>query len=166
MAACPFHPDGGCGLERLGTYGRVEPAGVRVPRWWCPVQRQSVSLLPSFLAARLSGTLAEVEDVVRAVEEAGGITAAVDAVRPAEAADAVGLPGALRWIRRRVAAVRAVLLAVITLLPELFVDVEPTLAAMHARLGADYVLERLREVCEPHLAALPAPFGFRARARG
>ena len=66
LDSCPLHPEGGCGLERLGTYARVAPAGARVPRWWCPKAGVSISLLPSFLSARLSGTLAEVEAFVAA----------------------------------------------------------------------------------------------------
>lgn len=27
---CPFHPEGGCGVEKLGSYGRVEPPGARL----------------------------------------------------------------------------------------------------------------------------------------
>jgi hypothetical protein len=163
---CPFHPEGGCGVEKLGTYGRVEPAGVRVPRWWCPRQRASISLLPSFLAARLPGTLASVEDAVAAVERAGGVAAAVDVVRPADVEDAVGLVGAERWLRRRVAAVYAALLAVRTLMPERFVDVSPTLAGFREALGAARVLEALRSVASRYLRALPVPLGFRARAPG
>lgn len=108
---CPFHPEGGCGLEKLGSYGRVEPPGARVPRWWCPKQGASVSLLPSFLAARLSGILAAVEQLVAEVERAGSAAAAVDIVHPPDAEDAIGLVCALRSIRRRVRAMRATLLA-------------------------------------------------------
>ena len=90
LACCPFHPEGGCGLEKLGSYGRVTPEGIRVPRWWCPAQGVSVSLLPSFLSARLSGTFAEIEEAVATVEDAGSIAAAVDRVHPTEAADAIG----------------------------------------------------------------------------
>src|SRR5688500_5539209 len=93
LCACPMHPEGGCDVQRLGPYGRVAPAGVRVARWWCPVARRSISLLPTFLAARLSGTLDEAEAVVAAVEEAGGVTAALEAVHPAEAEGAIGLQG-------------------------------------------------------------------------
>jgi len=84
LDGCPFHPEGGCGVEKLGSYPRVEPAGVRIARWWCPKRRASISLLPAFLAARLSGTLDAVEDVVAAVEQAGSVAAAVDAVHPPE----------------------------------------------------------------------------------
>lgn len=105
LCACPMHAEGGCGLQRLGSYARVSPAGARVARWWCPVARKSISLLPEFLAARLSGTLDEVEAVIAAVEQAGGVTAALETVHPAEAEDAIGLQGALRSVRRRVSAV-------------------------------------------------------------
>jgi hypothetical protein len=163
LCACPMHPEGGCGLQRLGTYGRVWPAGARVPRWWCPVARESISLLPEFLAARLSGTLDEVEAVVAAVEEAGGVSAALETVHPAEAEDAVGLQGALRSMRRRVGAVHAVLLAVITLLPERFAGVMPTITSLRAALSTRRVLVALREVAAQHLHALPTPLGFGAR---
>jgi hypothetical protein len=166
LDGCPFHPEGGCGLEKLGSYERVEPPGARIPRWWCPKQRESVSLLPSFLSARLTGTLADVERVVATVEAAGGISAAVDAVHPPDAEEPVGLPGALKSIRRRVRAVRAALTAIATLLPERFAGVSPTLAAFRKVLGCEAVLVRLREVAERYLGALPVPLGFRARASG
>ena len=54
---CPFHPEGGCGLKKLGSYPRVHPGGVRVARFWCPREKASISLLPSFVAARFGGTL-------------------------------------------------------------------------------------------------------------
>jgi hypothetical protein len=165
LCACPMHPDGGCGLQRLGTYGRVSPAGTRVARWWCPVARKSISLLPEFLAARLSGTLDQVEAVVAAVEEAGGVTAALEAVHPADAEGAIGLQGALRSLRRRVGAVHAVLLAIITLLPERFAGVMPTITRVRAALSTGRVLAALREVAAEHLHALPTPLGFCARAR-
>lgn len=135
-----------------------------MPRWWCPRQRASVSLLPSFLSARLSGTLAEVEDVVAEVECAGGISAAVDTVHPPDADGAIGLTSALRSIRRRVAAVRAALLAILTLMPERFVGLQPTLAAFREALGAERVLMELRPIVARHLGALPVPLGFRTRA--
>jgi hypothetical protein len=158
-------------VQKLGSYRRVAPSGVRVPRWWCPKQRASISLLPSFLAARLSGTLAAVEDVVTAVERAGGISAAVDAVHPPDAEQAIGLAGALRSMRRRVRAVRAVLIAIATLLADRFAGISPTLAAFREALAVDLarssagVLVTLREVAERHLGALPVPLGFRTRGK-
>jgi hypothetical protein len=166
LDSCPFHPEGGCRLEKLGTYARVRPTGVRIARWWCPKQRASISLLPSFLAARISGTLAAVEDVVAKVEDAGSVAAAVDAVHPPDDDDAVGLVCALRSMRLRVSAVRAALLAIATLMPERFAGVRPTLASFRERLGVDRVLVVVRELAERHLGALPVPLGFRARASG
>ena len=163
LRACPLHPQGGCGLQRLGTYGRVSPSGTRVARWWCPVARKSISLLPAFLAARLSGTLDEVEAVVAAVEQAGGATAALETVHPGDAEDAIGLQGALRSMRRRVRAVRAALLAVITLMPERFAGTMPTLESLRMALSTDRVLVALRELAARHIPALPAPLGFAAR---
>jgi hypothetical protein len=163
LCACPMHPEGGCGLQRLGTYVRVSPAGTRVARWWCPVARKSISLLPTFLAARLTGTLDEVEAVVAAVEEAGGVTAALEAVHPAEAEGAIGLQGALRSMRRRVRSVRAALVAIITLMPERFAGTMPTLEGLRMALSTDRVLVALRELAARHIPALPAPLGFAAR---
>ena len=166
LDGCPFHPEGGCGVEKLGSYPRAEPVGVRIPRWWCPKRRASISLLPSFLAARLSGTLAAVEDVVAAVEQAGSVAVAVDAVHPPEADDAIGLVCALRSMRRRVRAVRAALLAIATLMPERFAGVAPTLAAFREAVAGERVLVALREIAERYLSSLPVPLGFHARASG
>lgn len=166
LDACPFHPEGGCGVERLGSYGRVEPAGARVPRWWCPKEGASISLLPSFLAARLSGTLASVERVVAEVEGARSLAAAVEVLHPADAEDAIGSICALRSVRRRVRAVRAVLLALVTLMPERFMGVATTLAAFRTALGRHDVLVALREMAERHLGALPPPVGLRPRGSG
>lgn len=163
LCACPLHPEGGCGLQRLGTYGRMSPAGTRVARWWCPAARKSISLLPAFLAARLPGTLDEVEAVVAAVEQAGGVTAALEAVHPAEAENAIGLQGALRSMRRRVSAVHAALLAIITLMPERFAGTMPTIEGLRMALSTDRVLVALREFASRHLPALPPPLGFAAR---
>jgi hypothetical protein len=164
LDGCPFHPEGGCGLEKLGTYERVEPAGTRIARWWCPRQGASISLLPSFLAARLTGTLDAIEAVVAKVEAAGSVAAAVDAVHPPDASDPIGLVCALRSIRRRLSAVRAALLAIVTLMPERFEGVHPTLSSFRQRLGVPHVLVVVREVAERYLGALPVPIGFHARA--
>jgi hypothetical protein len=125
----------------------------------------TISLLPDFLAARLSGTLAEVEQAVEIAEAAGSREAAAGQVRPADAEGAVTLPSALRWLRRRLLPVRAALLGLVTLLPELF-GCAPTVAAVRERLGVSEVLIALRAVAEGALAALAAPLGFRARAPG
>lgn len=143
----------------------MQPAGARVARFLCPLAGVSISLLPAFLAAGLSGTLDEVEAVVLAVERAGGVAAALEQVHPATAEHAIGQVCAMRSIRRRVRAVRAALLAIVTLMPERFMSVVPTLSALREALGTNRALIALRTIAQQHLGALPVPLGFGARAK-
>jgi hypothetical protein len=101
--------------------------------------------------------LAEVEAVVRAVEQAPSLEAACRNLRPD-----IELPGVLRWARRRVQAVQAALQALKGLLPEQFPCV-PTLVAFAACLGVSEVLVALRPIGEPFLQNLSSPLGFRPR---
>jgi len=158
LERCPFHPEGGCGFASHGSYERVSPAGCLIARSWCPTARTSISMLPDFLCARLTGTLAEVEAVVAAAEAASTQEAASEALRPE-----VELPGALRWLRRRTRLVRAGLAAAIGLLPGLLAGCRPTVTSLRSALGAEVVLVRLRVELAPHLAALPPPLGFGPR---
>ena len=98
LEQCPKHPHGGCSLARHGTYERKTPQGVHVARWYCPESHTTFSLLPDCLAARLPGTLDMLEAVVVAAEGARSLEAAANEVRR----DAIELPGAMRWVRRRV----------------------------------------------------------------
>jgi hypothetical protein len=159
LDACPLHQAGGCGWRRLGTYIRVSPAGMRVARWYCPRGQTTFSLLPDCLAARLTGDLAEVERVVATVEASPSVEAAADKLRPD-----IELPGAIRWVRRRLGPVRAVLLALVTLLPDLAASCRPTLGAVGQRLGTP-VLRRVRAQAGKHLGSLAAPVGFGPRPR-
>lgn len=138
---------------------------MRVARFWCPKQGESISLLPSFLAARVSGTLDELEAVLVAVEEAPTFAAAVDAVLPGDVEDAVELPSAERWVRRRTRWGTALLRVVMTLMPADFVGVRPTLCAVREHLGTTRALVALRELVSRHLHAVAAPLGFAHRAR-
>ncbi|WP_242396296.1 hypothetical protein [Anaeromyxobacter oryzisoli] len=158
MERCPFHPEGGCGLARHGTYARVSPPGCLIARWWCPTARTSISLLPDFMCSRLTGTLAEVEAVVAAADAAPTREVASEVLRPD-----VELPGALRWLRRRTRLVHAGLAAAIGLLPGLLARCEPTITSVRSALGAEVALVRLRAELVPHLAALPPPLGFGPR---
>ena len=63
LERCPNHPHGGCSFARHGTYARKTPRGTRIARWYCPESHTTFSLLPDCLAARLPGTLDEVEQV-------------------------------------------------------------------------------------------------------
>ena len=156
LACCPLHPDGGCGFARHGTYGRRSPPGTQIARWYCPRGHRTFSLLPDCLAARLPGTLAEIEAVVGAAERAEGLEAACATLRLE-----IELPGALRWLRRRVQAVHALLNTLKGLMPERFGGCTPRLGAFAERLGVDAVLPALRSIAAHFLAFLQAPLGFR-----
>jgi hypothetical protein len=84
------------------------------------------------------------------------VEAAADAVRP----DDITLPSAVRWIRRRLRLVSAVLVTVIGLLPERLCGCAPQLLAVGARLDCCPVLPALRALAHAHLSALPRPLGF------
>lgn len=153
---CPLHPEGGCGFARHTPYARVKPAGARVARFYCPEGHTTFSLLPDCLASRLSSSLEEVERVCTAVEEDGrSLEATAEQLRPD-----IGTQGALRWMRRRVAAVASVLVAVIGLRPDLFAGRQPTLEDFRSVLGVEHVLPALRETAARYLASLPPPLGF------
>jgi hypothetical protein len=156
LACCPLHPQGGCSFARHGTYERVSPPGTRIPRWYCPEGHRTFSLLADCFAARLSGTLHEIEAVVDQVEQAGTLEQAADALRLD-----IELPGALRWMRRRVTSIHASLITLKGLAPEHFLACEPTLVSFRRHLEVDPVLPALREIAAVHLPCLPPPFGFR-----
>lgn len=159
LERCPAHPGGGCGFARHTSYPRVSPPGARVARWYCRKAHETFSLLPDCLAARLPGTLAEVEAVVCVVEQASSLEEAVARLRPE-----VGLVGVLRWTRRRVRAVHSSLNVLRGLLPEPFASCPATLSAFAERLGVEAVLPALRAIAADFLHQLPAPLGLRPRA--
>lgn len=156
LERCPLHPAGGCSFARHGTYERVNPPGTRIPRWYCPEGHCTFSLLADCFAARLSGSLQEVEEVVVAAEQATSREAAADELRLD-----IELPGALRWLRRRLQAVHTALILILGLFPASFAGCHPTVSAFRQRLGSDFVLPALREIAEAQLLALPPPLGFR-----
>jgi hypothetical protein len=161
LSGCPLHPKGGCGFARHGTYERRSPPGTLIARWYCRQGHRTFSLLPDCLAARLPGTLAELEALVGAVEQARSLEAACTDLRLE-----IELPGVLRWVRRRVQSVHASLLLLKGILPELFEGCEPTLAAFSQCLGVVEVLSALRQIAAPYLAFLPAPLGLCPRRPG
>lgn len=160
LEACPNHPAGGCRFARHAPYARVAPVGTMIARYYCPDSHTTFSLLPDCLASRLSSTLAEVESVASAVESrAGSIEAVAAKLRPD-----IGLQGAVRWVRRRVMAVRAALVTLKGLLPDFFAGTEPTIIGMRARVAAGDVLARVRELAGEQLRALPPYVGLGPRA--
>ena len=162
LERCPNHPYGGCSLARHGTYTRKTPRGTRIARWYCPESPTTFSLLPECLAARLPGELDEVEQVVAHAEQAASLAAAGDALRR----DAVELPGAMRWVARRVRLVHHVLTLVIGLLPERLARCVGEVGAVRARLDTDTALRTLRTLVAEQLPVLPAPLGFQPHRVG
>jgi hypothetical protein len=152
---CPWHPAGGCGFCRHGTYERVRPPGTLIARWYCPKARRTVSALPDCLASHYSGTLADLEAMVVAVEQAPSRAAAAGQLRTE-----IELPGALRYLDRLCDSVHGVLSVIRGLDPVRFADVGPTLLAFAAVLGTDPVLVCLRGFVARYLPQLPTPFGF------
>lgn len=162
LERCPNHPHGGCSFARHGTYARKRPRGTLIARWYCPESHTTFSLLPDCLAARFPGELDEVEAVVAHAEQAPSLAAAANALRR----DAVELPGAMRWVRRRVRLVHHVLTLVIGLLPELLTRCVAEVGAVRARLGTESALRELRTLAAESLPVLPAPLGFQPHRLG
>jgi hypothetical protein len=113
------------------------------------------SLLPDFLAARLPGQLATIERAVMVITAARSIEAAADALRGPE----IGLPGAVRWLRRRVMAMRRSITAVRLMAPDVL---------ERAATGDDTpILPKLRRALPSStLNELPVPLGFASMAIG
>jgi hypothetical protein len=133
---------------------------MRVARWYCPDAHETFSLLPDCLAARLQGSLDEVEQVVVEVEGAASVEAASAALRPD-----IELPGAVRWVRRRLTGVRTALLALVTLLPARLGS-RTELVAVRTELRSERALVALREIGAAQLLRLARPLGFRPLRSG
>ena len=114
------------------------------------------------MAARLPGTLQDLEAVVAHAEQAASLMQAAEQVRR----DGIDLPGALRWLRRRVRLVQQTLRVVIGLLPQHLAGCRPELTSCRQRLDSQAVLVALRSLAAPWLPVLPAPLGFRPHRRG
>lgn len=160
---CPWHPKGGCGFARHGTYTRVRPANTRIARWYCPTARATVSALPDCFSSHRSGTLDECEALVRAVEQAPSLAAACRDLRTD-----IELPGALRFLGRLVVQVQGALRAIKGLMPTTFTGTATLLSFAADLAGTDsqHVLMSLRHHARHHLAELPTPIGFNPHLNG
>jgi hypothetical protein len=156
LPRCPLHPQGGCAFARHGTYGRMNPQGTRIARWYCPQGHRTFSLLPDFLASHLSGSLDELEQAVMRIEQSDSMEAAANALR----ADDIALPGAIRWARRRITLVQDALMSVMHALPGCFAICQPSVTAFRCYLTGTHVLLRLREMAALRLQTVPSPVGF------
>jgi len=152
---CPIHPEGGCGFCKNGTYRRKYPEGTNVARWYCKMGHTTFGLLPDCLSSRLSGSLDEVEAVIETVESSPSQEKAAEKIRID-----IDLPGALRWIRRRVHFVSFALVMLIELVPSIFAECNPTLSSFRCVLGVESVLPALRSYAGSYLHILPPPLGF------
>ena len=162
LERCPNHPHGGCSVASHGTYARKTPPGAKVPRWYCRESHTTISLLADCLAARLPGTLDDLEAVVVAAEGAQSLEAAANELRR----DAVELPGAMRWVRRRVRLVHNALARVTGLIPDRLAGCAATMVAVRARLQSDSALTKLRGLVAAQLPMLPTPLGFQPHGIG
>ncbi len=133
----------------------VRPPGTLIARWYCPKARRTVSALPDCLAPHYSGTLADLEAMVLAVEQAPSRALAAEQLRTE-----IELPGALRYLDRLCASVHDALSVIRGLEPVRFAEVAPTLQAFAQVLGAGSILARLRGLVTRYLPHLPIPFGF------
>ena len=135
---------------------------MRIARWYCPESHTTFSRLPDCLAARFPGELDDLEAVVAHAEQAQSLAAAANELRR----DAVELPGAMRWVARRVRLVHHVLTIVIGLLPEQLARCIAEMGAVRTRLETDTALRALRALVAAQLPVLPAPLGFRPHRLG
>jgi hypothetical protein len=160
LPRCPSHPSGGCSYARHGSYTRLNPPGIRIARWYCPEGRRTFSLLPDFMAAKLPGLLEHIEDAVATAFSAKSMEAAADALRGLD----VTLPSALRWLHRRVRAVKA---AVDAVSRQKRSNSSIVTRESVARIGrGQHLLLGLRRSLWPQfLNSLPAPLGFRVSFR-
>lgn len=160
MSSCPLHPEGGCGFCRWGTYFRLVPIECEVARYYCPQGHTTFSLLPDCLAARMPGTLEQVQQAAKAVEHGeGSLASRADALRPpAEQPDSVEIRSAVQWMKRRHRAARAALAVLLAVVPGVFGTPEPTVSEL---LGAE-ALVQARERAGEKLGKIPAPIGFLA----
>jgi hypothetical protein len=172
LEACPLCPPGSCHLHRLGTYMRKIPAVGYVTRYYCPEQHTTFGLLPDCYASRVPGTLDDIEHTAARAEASASVEHTAEELRPGEEGDAVTLSVAVAWVRRRIAWVRALLIVVAGMFPDVFGGVRRgSVRAFREHLGTSRVLVALRGICARHLHALPVPLGLNprpaeARARG
>jgi hypothetical protein len=130
------------------------------------------SLIPDCLAARMPGTLEQVEQaaagVQRARQQGASLEQQAEALRPpSESPDAVEPRSAVAWMKRRHRAVVVALVGVIAVMPEVFEACEPTLAAVSERVDdGNGVLLALRRMAGERLGEIPTSVSVGPKGRG
>jgi hypothetical protein len=153
---------GGCSFARHGSYARATPRGCRIARWYCPESHRTFSLLPDFLSARLPGLLASIEDDITMVSSCESMEAAADVLRGPD----ITLAAAVRWLRRRVEAVRAALVVIAGFLLNFSNGLLAGDFTRRADAGQQHTLPGLRRSLPPQvLNCIPAPLGFQPSRR-
>jgi len=114
----------------------------------------------------MRGTLAEFERVAADAQAAKSVEAAANVERPADVEDAVTLATAVRWVSLRVRRVKALLVAICTLLPDRFAGCAPIVHIFRQHLQTDCALVVLREICATQLHGLAAPLGLVGPSKG
>ena len=155
LEKCPIHPEGGCGFSKNGTYSRKYPEGTKIARWYCKMGHATFSFLPDCLSARLPGELKQVEDIIEEVEKAPSQEKAVERIRVD-----IFLPGALRWVRRRILPIRSALKMLIELIPSKFSACDPTLSSFRQTLCVYICSSGTPAICRPISAHPATSFGF------
>jgi hypothetical protein len=89
------------------------------------------------------------------VEESPSVEAAAGKLRPD-----IDLPGAVRWVRRRLQGIRTSLLILLTVLPGRL-GTSAQIRDVRKVLQTERCLVSLREVGSVQLSSLPRPLGFR-----
>ena len=125
---------------------RKVPAVAFVARYYCPERHTTFGLLPDFYASRVPGTLDEIEGAAALAETVLGVERAAEELRPPDTPDAVTLPAAIAWLRRRIAFVRALLITVAGLFADRFAGLGSSIGAWRERLGTERVLVALRGI--------------------
>lgn len=139
-------------MRRHGTYTRVSPIELQIPCWYCRAAHTLISLLPDFLPSRLSETLIDLEEVVLKAQEYPSLEDAAEKIRPD-----IELPGAVRWLRRRINYVRDILTRSAGILPQLGFK---NLKQLQKVFKVAFVLPHLRKILETHLYKLPHIIGL------
>ena len=153
LSRCPLHPDGGCTLCRHGSYARLTTPGVRVARWYCPEGHKTFSLLPDFLAVRFPGLLAAIEADVILARAARSIEAAADTLRGLD----ISLPSAVRWLRRRIHAVRSSFGAAVAMAPR---EMSRAILEASSQDRVPILLSLRANLASRILEKVAAPLGF------
>ncbi len=159
VSSCPNHGDSCGSFHRLGYYRRYTPYGdALIARYYCRASHRTFSLLPVFFAARMPGTLNELECVAAVMESGGSALQAAAETRRHYRVEAAGMR---RWANRRLTRVQLCLITVMTLLPAHFINCPVKVLAIRRHLDTDCALVKMRTLSVAHLSAIPAPVGFR-----